>query len=423
MIFLENGTELDMSKLKNLKINISLPMNNLDSLNYDYATYFADQGYDIYDKNSDFYTNSCSPAYYGENDITLEDRRLEIYPHNASINKNNCSYLSVDLENKRLSYECDFTENYNNEEISEFDYEEKDNNFISYFLDLINYKIVFCINLFFNIDNYKNNLGIKICLIDFTLTTTLIIFFFIFGFKKIRVSFFNEIKIKQKEIYDMIQKKKNILITNNIKLKDDKNKNKNKDNKNNDNKKKEKEKDKNKIKNNKDNKDNKDKKDKKENKDINNKKNYNKDKKANPIKKNRNSKNLFLNTVNNRTKILTNVNILAQKSQINLILPKKFKISNNSKKNINIILDKKYKSDSQKKLKFLTQIDKKKLNNEKKDYDELTFNMALKIDKRNIFQLFLWKILGKIEIVDIFINKKIKSILLSKYFFYLLIDF
>ena len=41
-------------------------MNNLKSLNYDYATYFAEQGYDIYDQNNDYYNNACSSAYYGE---------------------------------------------------------------------------------------------------------------------------------------------------------------------------------------------------------------------------------------------------------------------------------------------------------------------------------------------------------------------
>ena len=40
-----------------------------------------------------------------------------------------------------------------------------------------------------------------------------------------------------------------------------------------------------------------------------------------------------------------------------------------------------------------------------------------------MFQLFTWQILEKIEIIDIFITKRIKSILLNKYCFYLLLDF
>ena len=48
--------------------------------------------------------------------------------------------------------------------------------------------------------------------------------------------------------------------------------------------------------------------------------------------------------------------------------------------------------------------------------------MALKIDKRSIFHLFGIKIIEKIEIIDIFVNKKIKSILLSKYVLLVLIE-
>jgi len=59
-LFLENGTELDISNMNNLKINISMPMINLDLLNYEYALYFIEQGYDIYNLKSNFYNDICS---------------------------------------------------------------------------------------------------------------------------------------------------------------------------------------------------------------------------------------------------------------------------------------------------------------------------------------------------------------------------
>ena len=90
ILLLENGTELDIDKLNELKINISIPMKNLELLHYDYATYFSEQGYDIYDKKSNFYNDVCSPAYYYKNDIILKDRKLEIFPNNVNFNKNNC---------------------------------------------------------------------------------------------------------------------------------------------------------------------------------------------------------------------------------------------------------------------------------------------------------------------------------------------
>ena len=158
MLFLENGTELNLSILTNLKINISVPMTNLNSLNIDYAEYFKKQGYDIYDINSNFYYDVCSPAYYEENDITINDRNLEIYPSNISINKNNCTYKSANLENKTFLYECDFTEYYQCETLeNENDNDEQEPKFINYFFDLINYKIIFCTEIIKHFKNYKYN--------------------------------------------------------------------------------------------------------------------------------------------------------------------------------------------------------------------------------------------------------------------------
>ncbi len=56
------------------------------------------------------------------------------------------------------------------------------------------------------------------------------------------------------------------------------------------------------------------------------------------------------------------------------------------------------------------------------EYDDLPFRMALIMDNRNMLYIFRLKIIEKIKIFDICINKKIKEIELSEYFLYLLID-
>ena len=48
--------------------------------------------------------------------------------------------------------------------------------------------------------------------------------------------------------------------------------------------------------------------------------------------------------------------------------------------------------------------------------------MALKMDNRFAFYIFLSKVTEKIKIIDIFKNKQLKEIALSEYFLYLLID-
>ena len=210
VLLLENGTELNISEISNLKVDISIPILDLDSLNYDYAIYFAKQGYDIYNSSSSFYTDLCSPANLGKNDITLKDRQSEIYPNN--INKNNCSYKNVDLNSKRFSYECQIVGDYSSVIDEEEDFQ--DNNFFTYFLDLINYKILICNNIFYDLKYYKNNVGLIVCLVDLFLSIPLILIYLIWGIQKIRIDMHNEIQKSKKIIHQIIKKNYNNIIGN-----------------------------------------------------------------------------------------------------------------------------------------------------------------------------------------------------------------
>ena len=78
-IFLKNKTELNLSKIKDdININVYVPIRNLTNANFDYALQFAEDGYDIYDKFSDFYVDPCTAAYIHRNDIPLKDRKKDI---------------------------------------------------------------------------------------------------------------------------------------------------------------------------------------------------------------------------------------------------------------------------------------------------------------------------------------------------------
>ena len=443
-LLLKNGTELDIHQLDISKINISIPMINLDLLNYDYATYFKPQGYDIYDKNSIFYYDICSPAYYEKNDITLKDRNEEIYPKNVSMNKNNCTYKLADLEMKRFIYECDFTEDYNTIITNEEDkIDVIVTNFVIYYFDLINYKILICTHLIFDVKNYKKNLGLIICIIDFFLTIPFIFFHYYFDFQKIRIDMHKKLYSIFRQKYEAIQKLKNKIKTNkkeNINKttivknvnknkknnkKDNKNekgnkKDHNKDNKkeNNKEKKKEDKKEKNNKKERKNEKSNKKEKNKKENK-----KNH---LKSNPNKKTYYDKRKNINIENENaytkdSRSYSNINILAKKSNIQLVFPNNVSILNNSK-NSKKIKDNRFKNNINGKKKFETQKGSKKVNIDIGDYNDLPYTAALRKDKRSIIKVFFSKIVEKIEIIDIF-NKRYRSLLISKHFFYLLIDF
>ena len=202
VLLLENGTELNLSILnENIALNLTIPISNLELANFDYALIFSEQGYDIYNKNSNFYHDICTPGYINDNDITLEERKKEVFPHNIIILKSNCEYHSTNLRNQRFNFNCslfDINQNRTNNNFVNLFEEEKNENFISYILDMINYKVVNCSILFFNIDNYRHNKAVMICTTCIFLSILLLIIFFCKSMPKIRIAMFNDIPTDKK---------------------------------------------------------------------------------------------------------------------------------------------------------------------------------------------------------------------------------
>ena len=85
-LVLENGTELNKNEIKeDLYTDFYIPIAHLGIANYNYTKFFAEKGYDIYDKNSFFYKDICSPAYIGKPDIVIKNRKKYIYPNNVTL--------------------------------------------------------------------------------------------------------------------------------------------------------------------------------------------------------------------------------------------------------------------------------------------------------------------------------------------------
>ena len=86
IFILENGTKLNISNInEDFYLDIYVPIIDLIISNFNYSIYFDYQGYDIYDKKGSFYNDICSPAYLNKSDITLEDRKKDIYPNNVRL--------------------------------------------------------------------------------------------------------------------------------------------------------------------------------------------------------------------------------------------------------------------------------------------------------------------------------------------------
>ena len=387
VLLLENGTELYICNDENIKVNISSPITNLTLAHYDYAVYFQKQGYDIYDKNSSFYYDICISVYYENNDITIEDRRQEIYPNNMIIINPNCEYKKADLESKRFVYECKILDIYKqnkSEENTKNDnyFEIQEENFIYYLLDYINYKILVCHDVFFHLDNYQSNIGLMFSSVTSFLIIVLILIFCFHGLSKIKIMMYNEIptfpKLLKliKKYYKSKNKKSSIKINNTV---------------------------------------------------VNN-----------PLKR-KSKKISFDNSNNNKNKSnISDVISPNKSSSTNTIIPQKnnsqrrtiFETELNANNNRNIIgnkesLERKYEKNKRLKNIFKDEESEETSEKEKekeKDLNDLPFTRAIVVDKRNIFQILKEKIMDKMEIIDIFMSREIKELYLSKYFLFLLID-
>ena len=232
-LLLENGKELNLSSINNdFYVDIHVPIINLNLSNYYYAAYFIEQGFDIYDKYSNFYYDYCLSAYYKENDIIIKDRIKEIYPNNITLCKINCEYKNVNIIEQRISCECnlninkyknanDLNDDNNEKNDNSLKVDEENENFGDLLLKNINYKIFKCSYLIFSFKNLRDNIGFYLISIIFIIMVIFNVKFFFFGLSNLRVKMFEETPTKEK-IKNMIieqlskrRKKKHVTIINN----------------------------------------------------------------------------------------------------------------------------------------------------------------------------------------------------------------
>ena len=217
-IFLENGTQIkDLSICENTTITLSSAIIDDKLIHYEEAVHFSSYGYDIYNINDKFYTSYCSPAAINNNDITLDDRFKDFFPSNISLCNDSCTYSYVNLTSKRIYCSC-YPYKYKKKES-----EKRQESYSNYLLSLINYKIIVCYKLLYDIKNYYYNCGFFIG-----------IFVFIFCFCEFFIFMKFGINLINKQIFDNLPNKnykENASIKRVETLKNGTNKNKNRKNK------------------------------------------------------------------------------------------------------------------------------------------------------------------------------------------------
>ena len=191
---LENGTRLDLSELKeDFVVSVTIPIRDLDLANFDYAQQFANNGYDIYDKNSNFYIDPCTAAFIHKDDIPLKDRKKDIYPNVTICKGTNCQYKEANLEDRRIVCECNLNTDKISDTQGEDDFMEPEEEVTNYILDNINYRIIKCYYLLLDFKNLVKNPAFYVLSLIFVAVLFCSFKFMFFGIRKIRINIYNEL--------------------------------------------------------------------------------------------------------------------------------------------------------------------------------------------------------------------------------------
>ncbi len=141
-VYDQNYNNLDLSLCDSSSISIYYSTG--DNANIDLVESLNSQGLNIFDKSSDFYNSRCVSYSQDGNDVTIKDRKNDIY-NNVSVCESGCSYVGYNNETKRVKCDCDVkVEATTQEEVEK----KQASNFFESFNNQINYKLIICYVVF-----------------------------------------------------------------------------------------------------------------------------------------------------------------------------------------------------------------------------------------------------------------------------------
>ena len=185
-VYFIDGTKLDdLSICQNSKLVLSSPI--VQEEDYKKAISLSEQGYDIFNLSSSFYYDICLSSYINDSDLTLSLRQKEIMPDESSICLDGCIYNGVNLTSKRISCLCDIDYFEKNNKSEDNQIEEVEENFFSYILNMVNYKITICYKLLFRFKNYFYNYGFYSSIGTLLIILLLCFIYCIMGKKSIKI--------------------------------------------------------------------------------------------------------------------------------------------------------------------------------------------------------------------------------------------
>ena len=210
-----NKTKLNLSICDNKPINIYTPLKLSEELNNLYHE-LKMKGYDLFNINSSFYQDICTPFKSPNGtDVLLSDRINYYYNNNETICQSNCQFSDYLFEEKLLKCKCDFNNSETKtKEIKKFNKKTLYQNFY-YTLKFFNYKVLKCYKLAFRINSVTINKGSIIAIIFFSFFLLSFIIFCFKGINNLKIEFIKRISLDEKKSNEnIIKEDNNKIITN-----------------------------------------------------------------------------------------------------------------------------------------------------------------------------------------------------------------
>jgi len=182
--------QLDLSICNSSDIDIAIPI-AIDKETENLYNDLKEEGYDLFDRNSKFYIDICTP-FQAENgaDVLLVDRLYYFFSKIVNITTcpSNCQYSTFSIDTKYLSCQCEV----NNENI---DLENSEKflgkliyNLTEYILKYTSYKTMKCYKLVFSYQHFIKNGGSIILLAVFIIFVISLVIFAIKGLSALKLA-------------------------------------------------------------------------------------------------------------------------------------------------------------------------------------------------------------------------------------------
>ena len=182
-----NKEKLNLSICDDTTIDIYIPVVLSEELQNLYNE-LKDLGYDLFDSNSPFYQDICTPFKSPDGtDVPLSDRYDYYFNNNETLCQSNCKFSEYSFESKYLKCECDVDNTEINTEIIE---KFKPKNLYTSFYDSLkfsNYKVLKCYKLVFVINSITKNKGSIMVIIFFSLYLIFLLCYCCKGINQLKV--------------------------------------------------------------------------------------------------------------------------------------------------------------------------------------------------------------------------------------------